>query len=152
MSGDPATTTGTVYTDGQLATEETFTSPLATHAVDNTAEARPLPFRLGAQNEANGSPTPTLRGSMTYSRVRLYDSPLSAADILAIYDAEKADYEAPVTPALEVTVEANGDITLTFDGVLESADDVLGPWSDEPETGSKTVTPSEAMKVYRSKL
>jgi len=148
---DDVSTTGTVYTDGQLATEEIFTAPLDTWAVDSTAEALPLPFRLGAQNEANGSPTAGLRGSMTYSRVRVYDTALTSGEIQTNYDSEKADYEMPVTPALDVSVEPNGDITLTFEGVLESADGVLGPWTEETGSGSITVTPSEAMKVYRAK-
>lgn len=82
---DPATQLAAVYADGLLANEEPA-GPLSTHAVDNTAAANPLPIRIASQNEANGTPTGGLRGSMSIARVKIHDTTLSPGEIKASFD------------------------------------------------------------------
>lgn len=129
---DPATTTATVYSDGQVATEKVLPGPLATHAVNDALVPEALHFRLGSQTDSGGGPTGGLRGSMTYGRVRIYDGVLGAAAIAGIFNNEQASYQPAVALALEVPVyEAPADkITLRWNGVsgttytVEGSDDL----------------------------
>lgn len=112
---DGATTTTTVYSDGQVADTEVLTAPLATHATDNNADnPAPLRFLLGAQNEANGAVTDGLRGSLSIARLRVYDGVLSSTAIQQLFDAEKAAYTAPTTVAMAMPVFDAGADTLTL--------------------------------------
>lgn len=87
---DSATLTTTVYADGQEANTETLVNPLNTHLTSSSGSA--LPFRVGSQNEANGSATTGLRGSMTIARILVHDRVLSATDIAASYTAGAGDF------------------------------------------------------------
>ncbi|MCI0746492.1 MAG: LamG domain-containing protein, partial [Verrucomicrobia subdivision 3 bacterium] len=94
---DQPTATVTVYRDGQMANTEAGIT-LITHAVDGTAATNQLPFRVGAQTEANGTVTPGLMGSMTIARVRVYDEPLPATgddSIQAHFEAEVGLFDRP---------------------------------------------------------
>ena len=77
--------TTTVYSNGAEVNSEVLANPLNTHAVDT--QNRPLPFRVGSQNEANGNATGTLRGSMTIAEIRVFDRPLDATTIQNNYNA-----------------------------------------------------------------
>ncbi len=79
----------TVYSNGALANMD-VAGPLNTWAVDTLG--RPLPFRVGSQNEANGDATPGLRGSMTIGEIRVFDRVLDEATILANYTAGADKY------------------------------------------------------------
>jgi len=83
--------TASVYADGQLANSEEVT--LDTWAFDNTPNGNPLRFRVGSQNDANGAPTGTLRGSMTIARIRVHDQALDAATIKANHDAAAQPFD-----------------------------------------------------------
>jgi hypothetical protein len=111
---DKATLTTAVYRDGQLANTETNIL-LNTHSVDTSPGTNQLPFRVGAQTDAGGTPTVGLRGSMTIARLRVYDEALSAGDILAQYNAEASSF-APARPRLSIQVDRNtGNTTITWD-------------------------------------
>jgi hypothetical protein len=77
---NPATGTATVYQDGNQANNE-LVGALNTHRTDNSPSANPLRFRVASQNEADGTPTAGLRGSMTIARVRVYEVALDATTI-----------------------------------------------------------------------
>lgn len=81
-------TTSAAYADGVLANSEDLT--LATHAVDSGG--RPLPFRLGAQNQAGGAIETGEAPTLTAARIRVHDRALSAADIAAKYTAEAGEF------------------------------------------------------------
>ncbi|MBI4659967.1 MAG: hypothetical protein HY735_14090 [Verrucomicrobia bacterium] len=114
---DGSTMTTTVYKEGVQANREVLTAALDTWDIDNTTQGAPLPFRVGSQNNNNGTPTPNLRGSMTIARVRVHDLALSAQAIQAKYDEEKAFFSAP--PA-ELKIQsatfdrASGSFTITW--------------------------------------
>ena len=119
---DPATTTATVYSDGAVATSQTLTAPLATHATDNKANPEPLRFLLGAQNEADGTATMGMRGSMSIGRIRVYDGLLSADAISRLYAGELSQYTvsnlALETPRLDLGADK---ITLKWSAVPSAA-------------------------------
>ncbi|MDO8631706.1 MAG: LamG-like jellyroll fold domain-containing protein, partial [Phycisphaerales bacterium] len=82
--------TVSVFMDGELVNSEA--SALDTWAFDNTAAGNPLPFRVGSQNEAAGTPTATLRATMTIGKIRVHDTPLTAQEIKSKFDQEKTQF------------------------------------------------------------
>jgi len=82
---DAPSLTTRVYSNGAEAANETLAAPLNVWAVDTLG--RPLPFRVGSQNEADGSATPGLRGMMTIGEIRVYDRVLDAATIQNNFNA-----------------------------------------------------------------
>jgi hypothetical protein len=86
---DAASGNATVYSNGALANTDAA-GPLNTWAVDTLG--RPIPFRVGSQNEANGDATPGLRGSMTIGEIRVFDRVLEAATIQSNYTAGADKY------------------------------------------------------------
>ena len=56
----------------------------------------------------------------------------------------------PTGPTLSVARTAAG-LTLTFTGTLQSADTVLGPWTDAPGASPQSVTATGTAKFYRAK-
>ena len=63
---------------------------------------------------------------------------------------------APAKPAgapkISVARNANGSLTVTFEGTLEVADSVTGPWTVQAGTSPLTLPASGAMKYARSKF
>lgn len=57
---------------------------------------------------------------------------------------------AQPAPTLSIVRTATG-ITFTFEGTLQAADSVVGPWADVTGGSPQTVTTSGAMKFYRAK-
>lgn len=86
---DSVSGSATVYSNGTLAHSD-VAGPLNTWAVDTLG--RPLPFRVASQNEANGTATAGLRGSMTIAEIRVFDRVLDAATIQANYNAALDKY------------------------------------------------------------
>ena len=54
------------------------------------------------------------------------------------------------TPSLSIARNADGSITITFEGKLESAPTVNGPWTDSGATSPVTVSPDDAMLFGRA--
>ncbi len=85
---DSATRVGTVYVDGAQVNQETFAAVLNTWGVDNTPFARPLPFRVGGTNAADGSlSTVSGNASLTLGNLKIYDH-VSTGDELGFSDSE----------------------------------------------------------------
>lgn len=82
---DADTGTTTVYTNGVAANTEEGIA-LNTWAEDSNGE--PLPFVLGNQNEADGTRTNALVGSMTIGLVRVTEGALDGDAILANYQTD----------------------------------------------------------------
>jgi hypothetical protein len=87
---DGASQTTTVYSDGVVANTEVLAAPLATHATSTSGAG--LPFRIASQNEASGTPTAGLRGSMTIARIRVHDTAIDAAAVTANYNRELTEF------------------------------------------------------------
>jgi hypothetical protein len=131
---DAATLTATVYKNGAQANSETFGTELNTWAVDNTpAPGRPLPFRVGVQNNADAGPGGQY-ASMTIARVRAYDQALSAAAIAGKYEEEKASF-------------AGGASGLSIDNVTLTGAALTITWSTSPGK-TYTVEASENLRDW----
>lgn len=74
---------GTVYVDGVATRSETFAAVLNTWAVDNTTALRPLPFRLGGSNAANGTRATvgSPNASLTVAKLEVLDRALTPAEL-----------------------------------------------------------------------
>jgi hypothetical protein len=83
-----------VYRDGVLANSETNAVGvvLNTHVVNSLATAGALPFRVGAQNEANGDRSGAAAPSLTVSKLRVYDLALTAQQIADTYNTERVQF------------------------------------------------------------
>ncbi len=83
-----------VYADG---TEASSTSGiiLDTWPVDDQSIPRGLPFRLGCQNNSDGTPAPGFRASLTLGRLRVYDRALSSETILENYRRDLPEFGKP---------------------------------------------------------
>jgi hypothetical protein len=93
---------------------------LNTWAVDGAPAMNPLPFRLGAQTDANGTVTAALMGSMTIGRLRVYDEALPATgddSIEAHYLAEVNTFNPPRLLSIQVD-RAAGTTTLNWEAIL----------------------------------
>jgi hypothetical protein len=97
---------------------------------------------MGARINANTDPMG--EGSVMH-KWAVYNSALSAAEI--------ADLAAAVgggggdAPALSIVNNGDGTVTVTFEGRLEAAASVNGPWQDTGAT-SPLVTPADAAMQY----
>ena len=56
----------------------------------------------------------------------------------------------PAAPTLSAARTATG-LTLTFTGTIQSADSVLGPWTDQAGSSPMTVQTTGTLKFYRAK-
>jgi len=54
-------------------------------------------------------------------------------------------------PALSIVNNGDGTVTVTFEGTLQSADSVNGPWSDVDAASPLTLPASEAAQFGRAK-
>jgi hypothetical protein len=78
---------------------------------------------------------------------RIYNTALSLAQIKEL----EVVPPAPATPALSIVNNGDGTVTVTFEGTLQAAPTVNGPWSDVDAPSPLTIPASEAMQYARSK-
>lgn len=156
---DGPTLTATVYMDGVQVNQEVMPFELLVHAVDSAN--RPLPFRLGAQNAADGN-SGGIFATMTMGRVRVYDQALAAADITALYNAEKGDYVPQQNLQISTVSRTGNQVTITWNApagqavAVEATTSLTTPNWTNAATGVTTGTFSETisgdMKFYRLRL
>jgi hypothetical protein len=58
--------------------------------------------------------------------------------------------DVSTVPTVTISPTSTGS-TITFGGVLQSADVVTGPWMDEPTASPLVISPIAAMKFYRAR-
>jgi hypothetical protein len=138
--------------------------PLNTGAHVNHPIGRSLPFRVGCQNDPSGAPSVPF-ATMAIARVKAYNSALSAAQVAADYNAEKAAF--PGAPRITNVKFYGGTPIFTFDWTpapapghsyrVETNSDLSNPngWNaaatgltSGPFTNSATGTP----KFYRLRV
>ena len=89
-SYNSATSTSSVYTNGQLSNSE-VNGPLNTFAVSSSSTA--LPIVVGAQNLANGTRSSgNIPASLTIAKLKVYDTVLTPAEIAAAFSADAATF------------------------------------------------------------
>jgi hypothetical protein len=155
---DRASSTVAVYRDGQPANSGVRT--VNTAATDGSV-SNGLPFRVGAQNEANGSVTPNLMGSMTIARLRVYDEALPATgdnSIQAHYFAEVYSFNGP---SLSIQADRTfGTVTLNWSAIagrtyaVQVSSDLV-TWNTQATgiaTGSFTEPSNQSLRFYRIKV
>lgn len=77
------------------------------------------------------------------------DSWYFGIDEFAIYGVTGTGQEEP--PTLQVTAATTGNIVLTFQGLLHSASDVTGPFTEVPQaTSPLTITPTSTSQFYKA--
>lgn len=107
-----------LYSNGNVANQRVLPGPLDIHAVDNTPSARALPFRVGIQNSASGTPDGQY-ATLTIAKLRIYDQPLTAAQMQAIYE-EEADSFVVVADLSIDSIEVNeetGAVSIQWNAV-----------------------------------
>ena len=82
--------TSSAYADGVLANSEEVA--LDTWAFDNTEAGNPLPFRVGAQNDANGTIVTGEPPTMVMNRIRVHDVALTPEEIASKFQSEKGAF------------------------------------------------------------
>ena len=60
---------------------------------------------------------------------------------------------ADADPTISVSTDADGNVVVTFTGVLQSAPDVTGPWTDAAteDQSPLTLTPDQAILFGRAR-
>ena len=101
---------------------------------------------MGARIEANTDPMGD--GSVMH-KWAVYNSALSGAEIADL--AAAAGVGGGDAPALSIVNNGDGSVTVTFEGTLQSADSVNGPWSDVDAASPLTIPASEAAQFGRAK-
>jgi hypothetical protein len=146
---NPVNKTTSVYSDGELASSE-VSGPLNTWGVDTAGQ--PLPFRIGSQNEANGTPTPNLRGSLSLARLRIYDRVLDSTFIRSKFSEERpqlwADTDRDGIPDWYELRYSFLDLNAAGDAVLDGDNDGLnnlgefraGTLADNPDSDGDGLT------------
>ncbi|NGO39184.1 LamG domain-containing protein, partial [Limisphaera ngatamarikiensis] len=87
---DGATRTARAYYNGQLSSQEVYTTPLNTWAVD--ASGFPIPFRVARQTDANGNPSNAGVGTNVIAKIRVHDVALTPDQVQAQFEAERAQF------------------------------------------------------------
>lgn len=109
-----------VYSNGQLAKSEEIA--LTTWEFDDTTDGKPLPFRVGAANNADGSPFRSEPPSFTVARIRVSDTALSADEIRAQFNKEVPDFIP------------NSADDIDKDGLNTAEELAAGTKADDPDT------------------
>ena len=91
LSYDKETNTRSIYVDGFLSNSENDGNPLNTWAVANDNET-PLPIVIGNQNEANGTRTDALSGSLSIAKLKIHDTVLSSDDVFNSFDNDRTTF------------------------------------------------------------
>ena len=128
-----------VYHDGLEANTEVVTN-INTHAVDSLGN--PLLFRVATQNEANGSATPGLRGSMTIARIRVYDEALTADDVLGRFASEQAYFfRCPTADSQSVATDQRTPLAIALSATDPQGDTLSYTIVTPPAYGTLSGTP-----------
>jgi len=73
-------------------------------------------------------------------------APINAIQLVA----PPANFGPPADLAVSISVGAAG-VSIRFSGILQSADQLTGPWTDVSGTSPYTVAPNAGMKFYRAR-
>lgn len=81
---------------------------------------------------------------------RIYDRALSEEEARNSYAAGPDAGESTVqAPQIGIAIDANGNVVLTFEGTLRSADAVIGPFAEVPGAASPLiVAPSSTSQFF----
>ncbi|MDP7442668.1 MAG: hypothetical protein QGI37_13095, partial [Verrucomicrobiota bacterium] len=105
------------------------------------------PFNIGAgQDHGNG-----FWFSGDLDDIGLWNRALSQDEIQGVMENGVVSGDAPAAaPALSIANNGDGTVTVTFEGKLQAAASVNGPWADVNESSPLTIEASEAMQYARA--
>jgi hypothetical protein len=126
-----------LYVNGELAVE----------ANDSVFPNDTTPFNIGAgQDHGNG-----FWFSGDLDDIGLWNRALSQDEIQGVMENGVVSGDAPAAaPALSIANNGDGTVTVTFEGKLQAAASVNGPWADVNESSPLTIEASEAMQYARA--
>ena len=104
-------------------------------------EAKVMGARIAANTDPMGD------GSVMH-KWAVYNSALSGAEIADL--AAAAGGGGGDTPALSIVNNGDGSVTVTFEGTLQSADSVNGPWSNVDAPSPLTIPADQAQQYARA--
>jgi len=127
-----------LYVNGELAVE----------ANDSVFPNDTTPLNIGAGADFGG--TFHFKGDL--DDIGLWDRALSLEDIQAVMNNGVAgDGGGGDAPAISVVNNGDGTVTVTFEGTLQSADSVNGPWTDVDGASPLTIPADQAAQFGRAK-
>lgn len=103
----------TYYRDGKEANTRTITG----------GPRNPQPLYLGGQGTQE-------RWRGLADEVAIFDRALTAAEVQQVFDLGKAGAALAAPPVKVAFERTTGGLKLTFEGTLQSADSITGPWTD----------------------
>ena len=125
----------THYSNGEVGESSTFTSELQ----------NPQPFYFGG-DQANEN------WSGMLDDIAIWDRSITEEEVALIYnDGEGAVLlSAPEAPALRIVNNGDGTVTVTFEGTLQSASTVNGPWTDVDGASPPKIPADRAQQYGRA--
>jgi hypothetical protein len=146
-----------VYKDGGLANTKVASPRLNTWEFAGTG-AR-LPFRVGSQNEPDGTPTIGLRGGMTIARLRVYEVAFDAntitnrfaaeADAFGVIDTDNDGlptwYERLYPACLNPNDPNDADLDCDGDGASNREEFLAGTDPSNPDTDGDGLTDGQEL-------
>ncbi len=128
-----------------------FTAPSGDDKFFNDVMTNPEdPTRLGLalQDVTYDIPDSVDTINLRIESVTTWWNEIVAFDNIRITSGEAAP---PITPTIGIARNDDGSITVTFEGVLQAAADVEGPYVDVAAESPLTLAPDEAMQFARSR-
>jgi len=116
----------------------------------NYVEAVPTPgaWAVGTYIKFSGLAAPGITVEATTEGGHAYSgtprAPINAIQLVV------AGAPPPQPPTLSVSLNAQGQVVLTFEGALESSDDVAGPYKPVQGASPLIITPTAAKQFYRA--
>jgi hypothetical protein len=134
--------------DNELEMKKLYVNgELAVAANDSVFPNDTTPFNIGAgQDMGTGF---WFIGDL--DDIGLWNRALSQEDIQAVMNQGVPASAGGDAPALSIVNNGDGTVTVTFEGTLQSADSVNGPWSDVDAASPLTIPADEAAQFGRAK-
>ena len=86
----------------------------------------------------------------TIDEVAQYNLVLSAEQVASHFDLGSTSAGPTEPPTINVARNADGSVTVTFEGTLQSAPTVNGPWTDVPGESPINLSPEQAQQFGRA--
>ena len=86
----------------------------------------------------------------TIDEVAQYNLVLNAEQVASHFELGSTGADNEEAPAISISRNADGTVTVTFDGTLQSAPTVNGPWTDVPGESPINLSPEQAQQFGRA--
>ena len=86
----------------------------------------------------------------TIDEVAQYNLVLNAEQVASHFELGSTGADNEEAPAISISRNADGTVTVIFDGTLQSAPTVNGPWTDVPGESPINLSPEQAQQFGRA--